>query len=78
MKPELLPNGRELPVLGPQAQVSGRGTRPYSPFHTPNNPKPLAFVAESTIRFGELLSDKKQNRNSYNIKADIVLFPNII
>jgi hypothetical protein len=49
------PNGCELPVLGPQAQVSGRGSRPQSQSRDPASSLPLASAPESPVRSSELL-----------------------
>jgi hypothetical protein len=48
-------NGCELPVLGPQAQVSGRGSVARLVFLKHASSLSLAPGAESTVRSSELL-----------------------
>jgi len=50
-----LPNGCELPVLGPQAQVSGQGSLLRMQLQEPASQLPLANAAESPVRSSELL-----------------------
>ena len=49
------PNGCELRVLGPQAQVSGRGSFPHIPTAQPADGFALASGAESPVRSSEWL-----------------------
>ena len=48
-------HGCELPVLGPQAQVSGRGLLLHLIFRWPASRLSLAFAAASPVRSSELL-----------------------
>jgi hypothetical protein len=50
-----LPNGCELPVLGPQAQVSGRGSLSHIQLLAHASRLPVASVVESPVRSSELL-----------------------
>ncbi len=49
------PNGCELPALGPQAQVSGRGLIHHLLFRWPGSRSLLTSATASPVRFSELL-----------------------
>ena len=57
-----MPNGYELPVLGPQAQVSGRGLLPHKAFLEPTSRSSLASTAESPVHSSELLGGPAGSR----------------
>jgi hypothetical protein len=52
---DMQPNGCELPVLEPQAQVSGRGLLPRSLPELQSSESSLAAAAGSPVRSSELL-----------------------
>jgi hypothetical protein len=55
-------NGCELPVLGPQAQVSGRGSLPHMRFQELASRFSLASAAASPVRSSERLCKKSAER----------------